>query len=147
LGHCPFLAGVKSPKHRLNNGRELSGGTLCLSADQLTTTRTQAQIGHHDLFTSSTMGKSSFSSLCLLACGLQNLTHLLAVPRSRKMRIDTMSARVDQCPSAAICEPPWGWSTGDNRRMKLEVSCVSRWDATFFGSIREPFKRTRTTQN
>ena len=33
--------------------------------------------------------------------------------------------------------------------MKLEVSCVSRWDATFVGSIREPFKPqgTRTTQN
>jgi hypothetical protein len=33
----------------LNNGRELSGGMLCLSADQLTTTQTQAQIGHHNL--------------------------------------------------------------------------------------------------
>ena len=50
-----------------NNGRELSGGMLCLSADQLTATQTQAQIGHHDLFDSSAIGKSSFSFLCLLA--------------------------------------------------------------------------------
>jgi hypothetical protein len=127
-----------------DNGRQLSGGISCLPAGQLATTRTQAHVGHHALFDSSAIGKSSFSPLCLLACGLQNLTCL---PHSRKMRIDTMSARVDQCPSAAICEPPWRWSKGDNRRMKLEVSCVSRWDATFFGSIREPFKGTRTTQN
>jgi len=144
LGHCPFLAGGKKPKHRLNDGRQLSGGISCLSADQLTTTRTQAHIGHHVLFDSSAIGKSSFSSLCLLACGLQNLTCL---PHSRKMRIDTMSARVDQCPSAAVCEPPQGCSEGGKRRMTLQVSCVGVWDVTIFDSIRESFKRTRTTQN
>ena len=144
MGHCPFLAGVKSPKHRLNNGRELSGGTLCLSADQLTATQMQAQIGHHDLFVSSTIGKSSFSSLCLLACVSQNLTCL---PHSRKMRIDTVSVRVDQCPWAAVCEPPQGCSEGGKRRMTLQVSCVGIWDVAIFGSIRESFKRARTTQN
>jgi hypothetical protein len=127
-----------------NNGGEVSGGTLCLSADQLTATQTQAQIGHHDLFDSSAIGKSSFSSLCLLACGLQNLTCL---PHSRKMRIDTVSARVDQCPSADIFEPPQGCSEGGKRRMTLQVSCVGVWDVTIFDSIRESFKGTRTTQN
>ena len=71
----------------------MSGGMVCLSADQLTATQTQAQIGeqigHHDLFDSSAIGESSFSFLCLLACVSQNLACL---PHSRKMRIDTMSA-------------------------------------------------------
>ena len=118
-----------------NNGGEVSGGMLCLSADQLTATQTKAQIGHHDLFDSSAIGKSSFSSLCLLACGLQNLTCL---PHSRKMRIsDAMSARVDQCPSAAVCEPLQGCSEGGKRRMTLQVSCVGIWDVTIFDSIRD----------
>ena len=34
-----------------------AGGIMCLPADQLTTTRMPAQVEHHDLFVSLTIGK------------------------------------------------------------------------------------------
>ena len=124
-------------------GHAWSGGILCLSADVLATTIMLSQMRRGVKSFSSMIGKSHMLHACPPAW---MLCHPSLLPRSRKMLTDTLSARVDQRPSAAVSEPPEGHSWTAAWRIAVQVSYVCRWPLIVFGSIQEPFKWAERTQ-